>query len=62
MEDWDRWEESLEERDRGMLQNFRLHFTREPGKPRSWEELPEAGRQQIRRLYWESMKDDSIAG
>ena len=62
MGDMDRWEESLKERDREMLENLRLHFTREPGSPRSWEELPEASRQQIRRLYWESMEGESKAG
>ena len=49
-------EESLEARDREMLKHVHLQFRRGPGMPRSWEELPEDSKEQIRKLYRESME------
>ena len=55
MEDMERLEQSLAERDGEMLENLRMCFTRAPGTPSSWEELPEADKASIRRFYWKSM-------
>ena len=49
-------EDSIETRDREMLERMHLQFRRGPGMPRSWEELPEADKEQLRRLYRESMR------
>ena len=56
MEDRESLEESLAARDGEMLENLHLCFTGEPGMPRSWEELPEAGKENIRRMYWQAME------
>ncbi len=49
-------EDSIETGDREMLERMHLQFRRGPGMPRSWEELPEADKEQVRRLYRESMR------
>ena len=52
-------EESLEALDREMLRLVHLQFWRGPGTPRSWEELPEKTKEQVRRMYWEKMEGEA---
>ena len=62
MEARDDLEDPVAERDREMLENLHLHFEHFPGKPRSWAEMSEEGRESIRRLYWSRMEGSTDAG
>ena len=62
MEDMERSEESLEAQDREMLNHIHLHFMDGPGRPRTWEELPERDRELIRNLYREGTQGVTEGG
>ena len=51
MEELERSEESLQAEDREMLRHMHLNFDRGPGRPRTWEDLPERDKELIRDLY-----------